>query len=218
MARYLEQKQVTELPAGYKRLEYLESTQGCVINTGFKLASTDVVMTRFKNYSASGVGGIYGIYKNGESSALYANGTYYGYDEDNTKVNTGIAVDTNWHEVVHDFVNGKLTLDGVTTTFTPFTFTNTNNCPLFARYYNGTNGYYFSGDIAYWKVYRNGVLAINLIPFKKSVRFGMYDTVSGSFYYNTGAGVFTAGPETTITAQYSVGKLGARYVINKEVS
>lgn len=218
MARYLVKKQVTGLPPGYKRLEYIESTQGCLINTGFKLASTDVVMTRFKNYSASGVGGIYGIYKAGESSALYANGTYYGYNASNTKVDTGISVDTNWHDVVHDFVNGKLIIDGATTSFTPFTFTNTNNCPLFARYYNGTNGYYFSGDIAYWKVYRNGVLAINLIPFKQNKKIGMYDTVSDSFYYNTGAGVFTAGAETLITQQYSVRKNNGRYIVRKETT
>lgn len=220
MARYLVQKQVYELPPGYTRYEYIESSGNQYINTLFKLASTDFVMTKFKCASASGVGGIYGIYKTGESSALYANGTYYGYDASNVKVNTGVSVDTNWHETIHAFGYGVLVIDNEYTPFSPFTFTNTNDCPLFARTYNDAVGYYFKGDIAYFKVYRNDLdtLVMDLVPCKSpNNEVGMYDTVNGSFYGNSGTGVFTAGPEVSFTAQYSIGKLGARYVINKEV-
>ena len=218
MARYLVQKQVTGLPPGYKRYEYLTSPEGPVIDTGIQLASTDVVMMKFRNASATKYGGIYGVFKMGQSSAFYANGTYYGYDENNYKVDTGVAVDTNWHEVVHDFVNGKLTIDDVTTTFTPFTFANTVNSPLFARYYNNSVGYYFKGDIAYFKVYRNDVLILDLVPCKKGNLFGMYDLVGESFHQKGVSGIMTVGPEAFVTQKYCVGKLGARYVINKEVS
>lgn len=218
MARYLVKKQVTALPPGYTRLESIKSTGTQYINTELKVASTDIIMARFKNTSASGAGGIYGVYKAGDSSALYANGTYYGYDVSNTKVNTGVNVDTSWHETTHNFVSGKLIIDNTETSFTPFTFTNTNNCPLFARTYNNAIGYYFSGEIAYWKVYRNGVLYMNLVPCKDpNNEVGMYDTVNGRFYDNKGTGSFTAGTETLITQQYSVRKNNARYVIKKEV-
>jgi hypothetical protein len=183
MARYLVKKQVTGLPPGYKRLEYIESTSNQYINTWFKLASTDVIKARFKNTSSSGAGALHGIFKSGESSTLYANTTYYCYNSSNTKVNTGISVDTNWHDVVQDFTNGVLTIDGVDTTYTPFTFTNTNNAPLFARIYNNAIGYYFVGRIAYWKVYRNGTLKMNMIPcIDPNNVVGMYDTVGDTFY------------------------------------
>ena len=219
MARYLIKKQVSGLPPGYKRLESIKATGTQYINTQLKLASTDYIMTRFKNTSASGVGGIYGIYKNGESSALYANVTYYGYDANNDKVNTGVSVDTNWHEVIHAFGYGVLSIDGAYTTFTPFTFTNTNNCPLFARIYNNAVGYYFSGEIAYWQVYRNGDLYMDLIPcINPNNEVGMYDMVGEQFYGNSGSGDFIAGTEVfPITQQYCVGKLGQRYIIKKEV-
>lgn len=218
MSRYLVKKQVYGLPPGYKRLEYIRATGTQYINTGLKLASTDYIMARFKNTSASGVGGIYGIYKTGESTALYANGTYYGYDASNNKVNTGVSVDTDWHNVTHAFGYGVLILDETYTTFAPFTFTNTNNCPLFARTYNNAIGYYFSGDIAYWQVYRNDDLYMDLIPcISPNNEVGMYDMISGTFYGNSGSGSFTAGPEVTFTQQYCVAKLGMRYVIKKEV-
>lgn len=219
MARYIIKKQVNGLPPGYKRLKSIKGTGTQYINTGIKLASTDYIMARFKNTSASGVGGIYGIYKTGESSALYANGTYYGYDASNNKVNTNIAVDTNWHDVAHAFGYGVLVIDGTYTRFTPFTFTNTNNCPLFARIFNNAIGYYFSGEIAYWQVYRNDTLYMDLVPcISPNNEVGMYDMVGGQFYGNSGSGEFIAGTEIfTATQRYCVGKLGQRYVIKKEV-
>lgn len=205
MARYLVKKQVSGLPPGYKRLEYIESTSNQYINTGFKLSSTDVIETRFKNTASGGAGALYGIFKSGESSTLYANGTYYCYNSSNAKVNTGISVDTNWHESVQDFTNGVLTIDGVDTTYTPYTFTNTSNAPLFARIYNSAVGYYFVGRIAYWKVYRYGELYMDLVPcIDPNNEVGMYDTIGGTFYGNSGSGVFTAGPEVTITQNYFV--------------
>ena len=218
MARYLIKKQVSGLLPGYKRLESIKATGTQYINTQLKLASTDYVRAKFKNTSASGAGGIYGIYKTGESTALYANGTYYGYDATNTKVNTGVSVDTNWHETVHAFGYGVLIIDNTYTSFTPFSFTNTNNCPLFARTYNNAIGYYFSGEVAYWQVYRNDTLYMDLVPcINPNNEVGMYDTVGEEFYGNSGSGVFTAGTEVTFTQQYCVAKLGKRYVIKKEV-
>ena len=219
MARYLIKKQTNGgLPPGYKRLEYIRATGTQYINTGLKLASTDYIMARFKNTSSEGAGALYGIFKSGESSTFYANGTYYCYNSSNTKVNTGISVDTNWHNVIHAFNHGVLIIDETYTSFTPFTFTNTNNCPLFARTYNNAIGYYFSGEVAYWQVYRNDTLYMDLVPcIDPNNEVGMYDMVNGSFYGNSGSGSFTAGPEVTFTQQYCVAKLGMRYVIKKEV-
>ena len=183
------------LPLGYQLLEYIEADNGPFFATSVKLASTDVVEAEFANNSSTGYGGLYGVYATGESSAFYANQTYYGYDAVNNKVDTGVAVDTEWHTVVHDFVNGKLTLDGVDTAFTPFEFTNANNCALFARYYGGSYGYFFRGKVRKFKVTRNGVVICNLLPAKRIAddELGFYDLATDTFYTNDGTGNFTAG-------------------------
>ncbi len=184
----------TLLPTGYTPLEWIESDGTQWIDTEIKLAGTDVVETEFKNSSATGYGAIYGVYETGESSAFYAYQTYYAYDSTNTKVNTNIPVDTNWHKIVHDFVSGRLSIDNNTVNFTPFSFTNTANNYLFARYYGGSYGYYFNGSIKSYKVYRNGELIQNLVPARHGNDVGMYDTI-GRDFKASGSGTFRAGPE-----------------------
>jgi hypothetical protein len=46
---------------------------------------------------------------------------------------------------------------------------------------------------------------MDLVPcINPNNEVGMYDTVNGGFYGSSGSGVFTAGPETTITQKYFV--------------
>lgn len=171
------------VPDDYEELECLESDGTKYIDTGIKLASTDIVETEFKNTTANDYGAVYGVYAIGQSSAFYANVTYYGYDVTNNKVNTNIAVDTAWHKIRHDFIDGVLSVDGVNTEFTPFEFTNTVNNYLFARYYNGSYGYGLKGCIKRYKVYREGVLILDLVPCERKVdnAQGMFDRVSETF-------------------------------------
>lgn len=195
----------------YVELEYIEATGTQYLDTGIKLNSDDVVKTEFANTSSTGYGAVYGIYQTGESSAFYANQTYYGYDVVNKKVNTNISVDTEWHETTHDFSNGILTIDNTTVSFTPFEFENTVNNYLFGRYYDGSYGYLFKGRIRKFKVIRNGVVICDLIPAKNgSDVVGMYDRISKTFLTNVGEGDFIPGepvpprPETNTTSIYGV--------------
>ena len=84
------------LPSGYKLLEYVGGSGSQYVITDLYLASTDVIECEYRNSSTTGYGAVYGVFKVGESSALYGNQTYYGYDSINDKVNTGISVDTEW--------------------------------------------------------------------------------------------------------------------------
>ena len=183
---------VRGLPAGYTRLQYIESTGTQWIDTGIKLASTDVIFTEFKNTTSSSYGGLYGVYKSGQSSAFYANQTYYAYDGNNTKIDTTISVDANWHKLTHDFVQGIFQLDNTIKNFTPFTFTNTVNNHLFERY-SSSYGYNFTGAVKIYRISRNGNLVRDLIPAKRNSDnvVGMYDTVSKTFFTNAGTGTFT---------------------------
>ena len=187
-----------KLPVGYTELEYITTIGDVYIDTGIKLANTDIVEVEFKNNNGTSAsyGALYGIYATGESSAFYANGTYYGYDSTNTQVNTNVAVDGNWHKVVHDFVNGTLTLDNTVTAFTPFTFTNTVNCGLCARYSN-RYGYFWRGSVKRFTVTRGSSAICDLIPAirKSDDAVGMYDIVRNQFFSKLNSGAFSAGPE-----------------------
>lgn len=175
------------LPSGYKLLEYIGGSGSQYVITDLYLASTDVVECEYRNSSTTGYGAIYGIYKTGESSALYGNQTYYGYDVGNNKVDTEMAVDTEWHSARHDFVNGTLTIDNTTVSFTPFEFVNSTKNAVLSRYYNGNYGYNWKGYIRKFKVTRGNEVICNLLPAKNSSNVaGLYDLVSGNFYTATG--------------------------------
>ena len=173
------------LPLGYKKLLSIYNNTSATLDTGIKLASTDRVETRFFNSSASSYWAWYWIYATWESSAFYANWTYYWYDAANNKINTWVSIDTNWHDLVHDFVNWKLTLDWTDTSFTPFEFENTVNNKLFCRYYNWSYWYNVKWRITYYKVYRNDVLILDLIPCTRESdnTVWMYDMVSWTFIW-----------------------------------
>lgn len=199
------------VPVGWTQVDYIESSGTQYIDTGIKLTSDDVVEAVFANNSATGYGGLYGIYASGENSAFYANVTYYGYDSSGTKVNTNVPVDTNWHKVVHDFVNGKLTLDGVDILFTPFSFANDKSCGVFARYYNDSYGYFFNGKVKKFVIKGK----IHLIPIKNdnTNEYALYDTISGNILHNKGSDSFNGGvevqpsPETPVDIWCNNGKI-----------
>lgn len=175
------------LPSGYKLLEYVGGNGSQYVITDLYLASTDVVECEYRNSSTTGYGAVYGIFKNGESSALYGNQTYYGYDEANNKVDTGMSVDTNWHSSRHDFVNGTLTIDNTSVSFTPFEFVNSTKNAVLSRFYNGSYGYNWKGFVRKFKVTRGNEVVCDLLPAKNSSNeAGLYDLISGSFYTATG--------------------------------
>lgn len=183
------------LPNGYKLLEYVGGNGSRYVLIDLYLASTDVVECEFKNSTTTGYGAMYGVFKLGESSALYANQTYYGYDVDNNKVDTGIRVDTEWHSSRHDFVNGTLTIDNTTVNFTPWTFTNSTKNAVLTRFYNGSYGYHWKGYLRKFKVTRGNEVICDLLPAKDSNDVaGLYDLVSGTFY-TSAAGTLLEGNE-----------------------
>lgn len=183
------------LPSGYKLLEYVGSSGSAYVLTDVFLASTDVVEAEFRNSSTTGYGALYGVFKLADSSALYANQTYYGYDESNNKVDTDIRVNTDWHSSRHDFVNGTLTIDDTTVTFVPFEFSNSVQNAVLARYYNNSYGYIWKGYIRKFKVTRGGEVICDLLPAKNEQdEAGLYDLISGNFYTAT-SGTLVAGDE-----------------------
>ena len=206
----LKAKHQSGLPLGYTLLEYISANNGPYIETDIKIASTDIIETEFANNSSTGYGALYGIYNTGESSAFYASQTYYGYDVANNKVDTGVSVGTDWHTAVHNFVDGTITLGGNTVSFTPFSFTNSVNNAIFARYYNGSYGYFFRGKIRKHKVTRGNTVLCDMVPVRNDStnELGLYDLINDRFWTNSGSGSFSAGgPVSDPVEVYTTGPI-----------
>ena len=183
------------LPFRYKKVEYITASWTQWLNTWIKLASTDIVETEFRNSSSSWYWALYWVFAVWDSSAFYANWTYYWYDVVNNKVNTWVNVDTSRHSVRQDFGNWVITLDGANTTYTPFTFDNNNYNYLFSRYYSNSYWYGFKWSCRKYKIYRWWELICDLIPVidtQNNDEPWMYDLVSGDFRWNVGTWNFTA--------------------------
>ena len=183
------------LPFRYKKVEYITASWTQWLNTWIKLASTDIVEVEFRNSSSSWYWALYWVFAVWDSSAFYANWTYYWYDVVNNKVNTWVSVDTSRHSLRQDFGNWVITLDNVDTTYTPFTFDNNKDNYLFSRYYSNSYWYWFKGSCRKYKIYRWWELICDLIPVidtQNNDEPWMYDLVSGDFRWNVGTWNFTA--------------------------
>lgn len=98
---------------------------------------------------------------------------------------------------VEYYVNGVKATNVPENLFTsrrPMLAGNSNYYYLGART-NSVADYLWHGKIYSFSVYADDVLFINLVPAQNSGgAVGMYDTVSNTFFTNSGTGEFIAGP------------------------
>lgn len=84
---------------------------------------------------------------------------------------------------------------------------------LFARNIaNSTVDLYSKMRLYSCKIYDNGVLVRDYIPFRYNGEVGLWDRVSNTFYGNSGSGVFTAGPEAVYERVEYIQSSGTQYV------
>ena len=193
------------LPAGYTELEYIESTGTQYIDTGVQATGDLDIKTRFKIISYGGLLGVRDVATGSSNKAvwlaaldartiwLYNNKTTHNHLE---KLNLD-----QWYDA--DIKKGVLSFDG--NEVASYETENFTGSDIFLFNTNEANGTLSSGasvQISYFKIYdASGTLVRNLIPVKytsgNTTTIGMYDTVSGTFFENSGTGTFIAGPETT---------------------
>lgn len=201
------------VPQEYTRLEYIESSGTQYIDLGYKGNGNTKVEVKFKYHtvtSATGSGRVFGsrntsqidAFAIGSASGVVSattNKVFWCYDGQPYFIDdTEFGLDV-WKTVV--FSATEHTIDGVSVgdDYAVTTFETPNNLKLFAFDNNGTNGVGYV-DIAYCKLWDNGVLVRDLVPVKNSSNvIGMYDRVSGQFLTNAGTGNFVAGPTTVPT-------------------
>ncbi len=189
------------LPAGYTPLEYIESTGTQWIDTGYTPSNATGVQTRVQINSMAddenvffGAGESY-LYKNFELyvwiSKLEFNYNNYTFGN-SVQLNDIVQIDWN-KNVINYSINGVSQPPIVRN---PTSFTVPYTMYLFALNRSGSASVPGKIKMYYFKIYNNNSLTRDYIPAKRDSDgvLGMYDTVTNTFFTNSGTGNFIAGP------------------------
>lgn len=184
------------LPAGYTKLQYIQSTGTQYVDTGFNPKSTSRVVMEFEfltNATASpfmsrdisndtNMFGVFNI--NGRLRS----------DFNTTKVSfsTGLSP---LQKLLYDRNKNVCTIGTETITNANGTFSAPHPLFLFASDDSGTASYFATGKLYSCRIFDNESLIRDFVPCKgPSGVVGLYDLTGKQFYGNSGTGVFYAGP------------------------
>ena len=210
---YVEAIRGSQLPAGYTELEYIKSSGTQYIDIGIKGNETTKVHIKARYYTSSGAGGSGRVLGSRIAAAAdaFAIGSASGTASTNSTVSfffgnqnylvtdKPIILD-EWLDIVFDKMTHSINGVDYDNPYNDETFETPQNLKLFGFDNYGTIGVGYV-DVAYCKLWDNGVLIRNLIPAKNSSgTIGMYDTISGTFFTNSGTGSFVAGPEVSTSS------------------
>lgn len=183
-----------DLPVGFKRVEYLESSGGPYIDTGIGVKSNTVVKAIFSIASTATGRSYFGARNSTNERFQIVNsfgiGSGYFY-------NASIYPIANQKYEIEMHANGDVYLDGVKRnatngTFSPVAFD--RSLYIFStNYYDGSG---VPSASTFWKVQilEGDVLVRNFIPALDTTNTPcMYDTVTQTAFYNQGSGEFTYG-------------------------
>lgn len=203
-----------DLPSWYTQVEYLRSSGTQYIDLGYKGNENTKVDIKFKYYqtaSATGSGRVFGSRTSASNNAFAIGSSSWTVSEAANKIfrcydwQPYFVDDTNfgltWQTVVFSATEHKINWVTVWDDYEITEFETPSNLSLFGFDNNGTIGIGYV-DIAYCKLRNNWVLVRDLIPCKNSSNiFGMYDTVSWTFFENAWTWTFTAWPNATPTPE-----------------
>lgn len=200
------------------RLEYIETGGAQYINTDFTPnANTRIVMDcEMLEFGTNCYYGAASLSSGASSHAqtntvVIINGTSTRCDWYGTSVSwAGVAKGRQ----VLDKNKNITSINGVVVITNP---ASSNSCAypmyLFARNIaNSTVDLYSKMRLYSCKIYDNGVLVRDYIPFRYNNEVGLWDRVSNTFYGNSGSGVFTAGPDAVYERVEYIQSSGTQYV------
>ncbi len=193
---------ITQVPAGYTQLEYLESTGTQYIDTEIAPTNTTGLMMKFNRYITND-SVIVGVLADRASGRLDVNpwnntltlnfaNSYSSGICGAIHNNTDYIISINYKNNRKRFVNGISVLD-ITNTL----ITHDNTMYMFAGHSaTGPANWFFTGRIYYLQITEGMNLVRNFIPARRNSdgEIGMYDTVTNTFFTNAGTGEFIAGP------------------------
>lgn len=195
---------VVELPEGYTKLPYLESTGVEYIATNVPAKSTTGFVVDFALVSASGTTGVVGAFNYGGINHNFAayEGKWYTQWGNNEGGMFG-TTDTDRHVVSQNVTPGAVVFDGETLK-TGATFYDNAERTFNLFCYNGGPSYpdFWIGSLRMYSAvfYDNGVAVAKFVPcVNDSGVAGMYDTVSNVFYRSASGTDFGASGLITFT-------------------
>ena len=193
------------LPAGYRELDYIETTGEQFVDTGFVPNQDTRIVCEFMLAKIVNLGGIYGaresVVKNDfalRTSYTSAVGNRWQPCYNNEYGTfTDVPVDTTlWHVADHN--KNTFYFDGVlrsTCTYAQFT---APRPVTIGAVKNNSSINYSNSRFRYFKIYDNGVLVRDLLPcVDAGGEIGMYDVLNAKFYGNAGDGEFVVGEKST---------------------
>ncbi|MBP9999512.1 MAG: hypothetical protein KBT14_02315 [Proteobacteria bacterium] len=192
---------IASLPDGYTELEYIESTGTQYISSFLNTSGGDVtivtkfVPTRFDNLDDYAC--VFGVDSNFQAG-YRKNGTAYignaassnSFFSLNTPVIITGVLSSNLERGTY-YVNGLNT--GLKRTVSGY------NAYIFAANRQNVANHFATGKMYKFSATKNNEEIMNLIPAQNSSGIvGMFDTVTNTFFTNSGTGEFIAGPEVII--------------------
>lgn len=198
-ARSVSARDAYPVPEGYTALEYIESTGTQYIDTGFKADYN----TRFTaDFMLNSTSTAYVFASRGASSESYKNAVgilWNGTFRSDYGSIGGVKITGPTTGVRYDVDKNKATcrIGTETVTNSSSSFSSTLNVYLFGC--NEGGSFAFPSSMRLWSfaIYDNSELVRDFVPAKRDSDgvVGMYDTIGGAFYGNSGTGEFVAGPE-----------------------
>lgn len=178
------------LPAGYKRLEYIESSGTQYINTGYIPDANTKLKIKFSTSTAKGV--IIGSDESYKVKSFMLAVTVASF---NTGSLTLSLADGNIHSA--EFSSGSVIIDNVNKgNGGSGSFTSTYPIYIFSNNRSNAMSEPVSMRLYECALYSGATVVHNFIPCSNpSGEVGLYDTVNSIFYFNSGTGTFTSGLE-----------------------
>lgn len=194
----------SRLPSGYTELEYIQSSGTQYVDTGMKTTNETSIIIDAQvlamNQEQYGGGLLFGSCNPVQNSGHEAYVWQYKF---NAVYNSTANVDTQTLTVGDrlrvEFMKNVCTVikNGqvfYTHTFSPSSFTSTVNLYLFVL--PRSTQYFGKIKLYSCEIFEGSSLVRDFIPCKNpDGAVGLYDTVNGTFYGNSGTGAFTAGAE-----------------------
>ena len=194
-------KGASKLPSGYQQLEYIESTGTQYVDTGVVPNHNTAVMLDIDIVNADNWGPIFGSRDanvTNEFCMFAHNPTSVYQDGYGNVAHVNISVSSVLgRQTINKALNNTYINDELKNSFTAATFQGTYPMFLFQINSGGSAvAYKISGRIYKAVITKSSTIVRDFIPCKNpSGAVGLYDTVNGTFYGNSGTGVFTAGAE-----------------------
>lgn len=204
------------LPESYQRVEYIQSSGTQYINTGFYPNQN----TRFlvdAQLLSSATTMTYGGGRTGTSVNQFGCWTLTDGVTLRHVYNTSLyslVTSSYLKRLIIDVNKNVISAEGKSTTVSAATFTSKQPMFLFAMNTGGKAEFPANMKLYSCQIFDNGTLVRDFIPaIKKSDgTVGLYDIIGGTFYKNSGTGVFTAGAvieESDSSEEYKFGAVAA---------